>query len=122
MIDLHRAHIYAHMCATHIHNFLYVILLKYFIYKRYSYLYKYYHNTVISFENIAPITFSEVSILIAACCYSKALLFKTNQYFLNYLAYLKIGTLLIIYAKTTPADKCNISTSHCEHNDFVRIQ
>jgi hypothetical protein len=69
---------------THTHNFLYVILLKYFIYKHYSYLYNYYNNTVISFENIAPITFSEVSILIAECSYSKALLFKTSHYFLHY--------------------------------------
>jgi hypothetical protein len=84
MNDLHRVHMHARVCATHTHNFLYVILLKYFIYKHYSYLYSYYNNTVISFENIAQITFSEVSILIAACSYSKTLLFKTSHYFLHY--------------------------------------
>jgi len=78
------AHACTRMCKTHTHHsFLYVILLIYFVYKHYSYLYKYYHNTVIGFENIATIAFSEVSILIATWSYSKALLFKTSHYFLH---------------------------------------
>ena len=117
-----------HVCVqththTHTHTqFLYVILLIYFIYKHYSYLYNYYHNTVISFENVAPITFSEVSNLTAARSYSMALLFKTSHYFLHYQAYLRVGTMLIIYSNITAANKCNSYTSHCVHNDFVCIQ